>query len=105
MASSVSSRPVGIARSGPPARVSVWRTAYEDDELQAPPERSLKPLVAVAPECQVDSDSDAVALLLVAPGERSSVEVVSPSAPERPPPSSATRSLAACSRRARSRSL
>jgi len=46
--------------------VSVWRTEYADEELQALPERSLKPLVAVAPECQVDSDPEAAAVSLVA---------------------------------------
>ena len=85
MANSVSSRPVGTFRNEPRERVSVWRTAYADEELQVPalPERSLKPLAAVPPEVQAELGSDPVALPSVVPVDPALSEAVSASSPER----------------------
>jgi len=107
MANSVSPRPVGISRSDPRDGVSVWRTEYADDELHvAPlPPLSLKPLVAVVSERRVDSAFDAVAVPPVPSVDCSSLADVSAAAVERSFRSSETRSLAARSRRARSRAL
>ncbi len=107
MANNVSPRPVGISRSDPRDGVSVWRTEYADDELQvAPlPALSLKPLVAVAPERRVDAEFDAVAVPLVVSVDCSLLDDASVSVVDRSSLSSATRSLAARSRRARSRAL